>query len=73
MTRIEKDALGKKAVPTDAYYGIHTQRASENFQISGKICLEMFHTIALIKIAAACAHRKLKLLDVKKSREMEKA
>ncbi|HLC19828.1 MAG TPA: aspartate ammonia-lyase [Candidatus Nanoarchaeia archaeon] len=73
MTRIEKDALGKKAVPTDAYYGIHTQRASENFQISGKICLEMFHTIALIKIAAACAHRKLKLLDVKKSSAIEKA
>ncbi|MBS3138111.1 aspartate ammonia-lyase [Candidatus Woesearchaeota archaeon] len=73
MTRIEKDALGKKAVQTDAYYGIHTQRACENFQISGKICLEMFHTIALIKIAAARTHNKLKLLDAEKMSAIEKA
>ena len=32
MTRIEKDSLGTRAIPVDAYYGIHTQRASENFK-----------------------------------------
>lgn len=36
MERIEVDLLGEKAVPTDAYYGVQTQRAIENFHISGK-------------------------------------
>ena len=34
-TRIEHDLLGDKAVPADAYYGIQTARALENFKISG--------------------------------------
>ena len=34
-TRIEKDLLGEKAVPSGAYWGVQTQRALENFQISG--------------------------------------
>lgn len=74
MARIEKDALGTRAVPIDAYYGIHTQRANENFKISGKtLPLELFYSIALIKIAAARTHKKLKLLDDKKASAIEKA
>src|SRR6188768_349385 len=34
-TRMEHDLLGDKAVPADAYYGVQTARALENFQISG--------------------------------------
>jgi aspartate ammonia-lyase len=34
-TRIEHDLLGEKAVPADAYYGVQTARALENFHISG--------------------------------------
>ena len=34
-TRMEKDLLGEKAIPADAYYGVQTARALENFQISG--------------------------------------
>jgi aspartate ammonia-lyase len=34
--RIEHDLLGQKEVPVDAYYGIHTLRAYENFNISGQ-------------------------------------
>ena len=34
-TRIEHDLLGDLAVPADAYYGVQTARALENFQISG--------------------------------------
>ena len=34
-TRIEKDLLGEKEIPADAYYGVQTARALENFQISG--------------------------------------
>ncbi|MFP4452203.1 MAG: hypothetical protein ACLFNW_11565 [Desulfobacterales bacterium] len=33
--REEKDALGKRKVPADAYYGIQTVRAMENFQVAG--------------------------------------
>jgi aspartate ammonia-lyase len=34
-TRIEKDFLGEKAVPADAYYGVQTLRGKENFYITG--------------------------------------
>ena len=34
-TRIERDSLGEVRVPADAYYGAQTQRAIENFPISG--------------------------------------
>ena len=34
-TRLEHDLLGEKAVPADAYYGVQTARALENFAISG--------------------------------------
>ena len=33
-TRVEEDLLGKLEVPEDAYYGVHTMRALDNFQIS---------------------------------------
>ncbi len=33
-TRVEEDLLGQRHVPADAYYGIHTLRAVENFNIS---------------------------------------
>lgn len=72
--RIEKDPLGKKKVPKDALYGIHTQRAKENFQISGNtLSLDIFHSIAEIKIAAAQANMKLGLLDKKKGQAIVKA
>ncbi|HYW74700.1 MAG TPA: hypothetical protein VE961_26985, partial [Pyrinomonadaceae bacterium] len=35
QTRVEKDLLGEKSIPADAYYGVQTARALENFQISG--------------------------------------
>ena len=34
-TRIESDFLGKKEIPNDAYYGVQTERALENFHITG--------------------------------------
>lgn len=56
--RIEKDTLGEKEI-SDVYYGIHTQRALENFSIKGKrVNIELLKAIALIKIAAAEANFK---------------
>src|SRR5688500_346249 len=58
MTRIERDPLGEHAVPADAYYGIQTQRAAENFPISGlRAPEELVTATVLIKKAAAAANR----------------
>ena len=37
-TRVERDLLGEKRIPADAYYGVQTARALENFHISGVPC-----------------------------------
>ncbi|HEU4937869.1 MAG TPA: lyase family protein [Vicinamibacterales bacterium] len=58
-TRIEHDLLGDKAVPADAYYGIQTARALENFNISGVQLLlypNLIKGLAMVKMAAARAN-----------------
>ena len=56
-TRLERDSLGTKRVPSSAYYGIQTLRAVENFPISGlRLPAEMVRAYALIKKAAAEAN-----------------
>ncbi|MEK6922598.1 MAG: aspartate ammonia-lyase, partial [Nanoarchaeota archaeon] len=72
--RIEKDSLGKKKIPKEAYFGIHTQRTIENFQISGRtLHLELFHAIAEIKEAVAKTNLDLKLLRKHEARAIIKA
>jgi len=64
-TRIEHDLLGDLAVPADAWYGIQTQRALDNFAITGVPISHYPHFIkalALVKAAAASANRDLGLL-----------
>lgn len=66
--RTEHDPLGEKKVPASALYGIHTQRASENFHISGQtLPLAVFDAIAELKIAAAQANCELGFLEQKKT------
>jgi len=54
--RIEHDSLGKFSVPSDAYYGVHTARAVENFTITG-IPLNHFPELvtSLARVKKACA------------------
>jgi aspartate ammonia-lyase len=64
--RIEHDLLGDRAVPADAYYGVHTLRALENFAISGKpisIYPDLVVALACVKQAAAIANNELGLLE----------
>lgn len=64
--RTEHDLLGDRDVPTDAYYGVHTLRAVENFPITGtpiSIYPELIKALAYIKQAAALANHELGLLD----------
>lgn len=66
MYRIEKDTLGEVKVPEESYWGAQTQRAVDNFPISGwKIPEEMIKAIAVIKFASAKANYELKLIDEK--------
>ena len=65
-TRVEHDLLGDRAVPDDAYYGVHTLRALENFPISDtpiSIYPALIRALACIKQAAAMANSELGLLD----------
>ena len=62
--RIEVDSLGEVRVPASAYYGAHTQRALENFPLSGRRMPEEFiRAIGIIKWAAAETNMALGLLD----------
>lgn len=63
-TRTEKDALGEVQVPEDAYYGAQTQRAFENFPVSGRTFPRPFiRALGLVKQYAAIVNRDLGLLD----------
>ena len=62
--REEKDSMGMVLVPKDAYYGAQTQRAVENFPISGiTLPFAFIHALALIKNCAAQVNIELGLLD----------
>jgi fumarate hydratase class II len=62
--RIEKDSLGEVKVPADALYGAQTQRAIENFPVSGIRFPRVFiRVLGLIKAAAAEVNGELGLLD----------
>ena len=58
--RIEKDSMGDVKVPAQAYYGAQTQRAVENFPISGQpLPRRLIRALGLVKAAAAVANRDL--------------
>ena len=72
--RIEKDVLGEIKVPENAYWGVNTQRAIENFQISGIRFPKIFITsLAELKKAAIMANIELKLIDSEKGDAIIKA
>ena len=74
--RIEHDLLGDRAVPAGAYYGVHTLRALENFEITGtpiSIYPDLVNALACVKQAAALANNELKLLDDAKTTAIVKA
>src|SRR5207244_4773215 len=68
--RTEHDLLGDRVVPADAYYGIHTLRALENFPITGtaiSIYPDLVTALACVKQAASIANCGLGLLDDRRS------
>ncbi len=76
--RIEKDSLGEVKVPSKALWGAQTQRAVNNFPISGikmdfPFTKSFVSSLGIIKDAAAKANLKLKLISSKKSKSISKA
>ena len=68
--RTEHDLLGDRAVPAQAYYGVHTLRALENFAITGtpiSIYPDLVMALACVKQAAAIANSELGLLDERRA------
>ena len=58
--RTERDSMGEVQVPAQAYYGAQTQRAVENFPISGwALPAPLIHALGLVKLACATANRDL--------------
>lgn len=73
-TRIEHDSLGDVQVPVGALYGAQTQRAIENFRISGLTPRPAFiWSMAMIKRAAAEVHEELGLLDRERAKAIIQA
>jgi fumarate hydratase class II len=67
QTRKEKDVLGEVKVPINAYWGVNTQRAIQNFQISGKTFPKSF-ILALVKVKKACLRANLELGEIDKEK-----
>ncbi|XQU07073.1 class II fumarate hydratase [Halomonas sp. LY9] len=73
-TRIERDSMGELEVPATALYGAQTQRAINNFPVSGTpMPLAFVHAVARIKLAAARSNHQLGLLDAERAKAIEKA
>ena len=73
-TRIERDTMGELAVPSDAYYGVQTARAIENFPISSlRMPRSVIRAMGLIKRAAASVNQSLGLLDKKPADAIKQA
>src|SRR6187549_3363611 len=75
-TRTESDLLGKKQIPADAYYGVQTLRALENFQVSGvktNFYPDYVRAYAMVKMAAARANTDVGRMKKEKLVAIEKA
>jgi aspartate ammonia-lyase len=74
--RTEKDLLGEKQIPANAYYGVQTARALENFQVSGmttKFYPDYVRAYAMVKLAAARANTDVGRMSKEKLAAIEKA
>jgi aspartate ammonia-lyase len=61
MFRTEKDALGEKQIPSDALYGIHSERARENFPGNSSFPVEWYKAVGVTKLACYNTYRKFRI------------
>ncbi len=75
-TRTETDSLGSLEIPADAYWGIHTARALENFPISRRpisVYADLVKALAMVKQASARANREIGALDPERADLIDRA
>ncbi len=75
-TRTETDSLGSLEIPADAYWGIHTARALENFPISRRpisVYVDLVRALAMVKQASARANREIGVLDAERADLIDRA
>ncbi|MBO3663312.1 aspartate ammonia-lyase [Microbacterium stercoris] len=76
VTRTETDSLGSLEIPGDVYWGIHTARALDNFDISKRpisVYPELVVALAMVKQAAARANREIGVLDDERADLIDRA
>lgn len=76
LTRTEHDLIGEREIPADAYWGIHTLRAQENFPISGVVIGDspfLIESLAAVKQAAVRTNHELGLIDEARFAAIEQA
>ena len=72
--RVERDSIGEREIPQEAYYGINSLRAQENFPVSGVLVPgPIVRAYGYIKLAAVRANRELGALDGERSKAIEQA
>ncbi|MFS0714387.1 aspartate ammonia-lyase [Microbacterium sp. 2P01SA-2] len=75
-TRTETDSLGSLEIPADAYWGVHTARALENFPISQRpisVYRDLVRALAMVKQASARANREIGVLDPERAELIDRA
>ncbi|WP_394280434.1 lyase family protein, partial [Microbacterium sp.] len=75
-TRTESDSLGELEIPADAYWGIHTARALENFPISMRpisVYRDLIVALAMVKQASARANKEIGVLDAERADLIDRA
>jgi aspartate ammonia-lyase len=75
-TRTETDSLGSLEIPADAYWGIHTARALENFPISQRpisVYRDLVNALAMVKQASARANLEIGVLDAERADLIDRA
>src|SRR4030095_1560966 len=76
QTRTERDLLGEKQIPADAYYGVQTARALENFKLSSVLINHypgVVEAWAIVKLAAARANTDVGAMKKERLAMIEKA
>lgn len=72
--RIEKDSLGEREVPEEAYWGVHSLRSTENFDVAGEtLPIEITYGMVKLKWACALANLDLGLLSSEKAAAINRA
>ena len=73
-TRLEYDSIGGKHIPSDAYYGVQSLRAMENFSITGRrLHTDMIRSLAFLKKACAMANAAAGVMDTRIAVAIEQA